>query len=303
MKSFDVIGLGLSTVDFLGIVGSLPDFDQIVLMNNFAKQGGGPVATAIITLARLGARCAYLGKVGDDEEGKYIHDDFIRFGVDDRSITNPRSHSPLSYVAIEQSTGKRAISFYPGDKVELLPNEINRELIADTKYLHLDGWFSTAAKQAAKWAKEEGVKVIMDGTIINPDSKELISLTDVLITDASFPFRITGINDPEKAGRVLLSMGPNLVIITLGSNGSLAVSSDEKWKQPAFTVPVVDTTGAGDVFHGAFIFGLINQWSMNRILTFASAVAAIKCTMIGGRSGIPTCERVEKFLLEQGYDN
>jgi len=295
---FDVVGLGLCTVDHLGVVEALPAFDEVAFVSDYDRQGGGPVATALVTLARLGARVAYLGKRGDDGGGRTIHADFVRYGVDDRSVVLPGVISPLSHIAVEHSTGQRAIFFYLGSAGELEPHELDRGLIASARYLHLDGWFPSAALQAATWAREDGVTVVLDGTMANPHSQALVSLTDVLIADANFPRQLTGLDDPESAGRALLAMGPRIVVITLGSKGALALSGEKMLRQPAFSVSTVDTTGAGDVFHGAFIFGLLQDWSLVTVLRFASATAALKCTRMGGRAGVPTLAEVEAFLQE-----
>ena len=298
--NFDVVGLGLSTVDHLGVVEALPSFDEVAFVSDYDQQGGGPVATALVTLARLGARVAYLGKRGDDDGGRIIHADFVRYGVDDRSIVAPGAISPLSYIAVERGTGQRAIFFYPGSTGELEPAELERGTIASARYLHLEGWFPSAALQAAAWAREDETEVVLDGTMVGPHSQALVSLTDVLIADANFPRELTGLDHPESAGRALLAMGPRIVVITLGSQGALALSDDAMLRQPAFSVSAVDTTGAGDVFHGAFIFGLLQDWQLDRVLRFASATAALKCTRLGGRAGIPTLAGVEAFLQEAG---
>jgi len=299
---FDVVGLGHSAVDYLGVVPRYPALDEKIEMLEFAKQGGGPVATALVTLSRLGASTAYIGKVGDDDFGKFILEEFKKEGVDTRGVIVEKGASSLfAFCVIEKNTGKRTIFWSTGRRSEINPGKLNKELIVSAKFLHLDGHETEAAIQAAKWAREKNIKIILDPDIISPGIEELISLSDVVIASSSFVQNFTGEESYSEGAEKLFSLGPEIVVVTLGEKGCLCKSKDGIFTKPAFKVKVIDTTGAGDVFHGAFIYGLLKRWDLEKIAEFSNAVAAIKCTKLGGRAGIPNLEEVNKFLSRRNF--
>ena len=182
--------------------------------------------------------------------------------------------------------------------------DLDREYITRAQYLHVDGKHHAAALQAAKWMHEAGKTVVMDGSKTDgPVSDRLGTLVehvDVLITGTGFAKGLTGRADIWEAGRSILEMGPRIFVETVGEKGSYTVTQDEEFHTPAFQVDVVDTTGAGDVFHGAYIVGLLHGWSLRQIAQFSTAVSAIKCTQLGGRAGIPTYDGTLAFLKERG---
>ncbi|MFA5786555.1 MAG: PfkB family carbohydrate kinase [Actinomycetota bacterium] len=296
----DVVGLGLACADHLGRVVAPAEFDKLTLMADFDQQGGGPVATALVALARLGCRTGCIAAIGRDATGDFIVEDFQLHGVETAGLRRMDGSSPSSMILVSLETGKRAIHFYPGGTFDFSLEEKDRELIRSARFLHLDGWYPTAAQQAAELAREVGVGVILDGTIARPGMEQLIPLTRALIADAEFPSSVTGRANVEDAAAELLGMGPEIVVVTLGEAGLLAMNGNETLRLPAYDVEVVDTTGAGDVFHGAFIYGLLQEWPLERVCRFASATAALKCTRLGGRQGIPTLDDVKAFLEERG---
>lgn len=204
-------------------------------------------------------------------------------------------------VLVEAGTGRRSILCYRAAG-ELVLDEADRTYISSARYLHLDGHHMSAAITAARWARADGVKVSFDANRPRPRLDELLPLVDVLIASERFPPAYTGQRDQVRAGRSLLELGPETVVITLGAEGCLCLWGDQVIPVPAFQVDVVDTTGAGDAFHGAFLYGLLQGWDLKRTAIFANAVAAINCTRLGGRAGLPTLAEVEAFLSEPGLD-
>ncbi|MDO8684047.1 MAG: PfkB family carbohydrate kinase [Armatimonadota bacterium] len=294
--TFDVIGLGYSAIDYLGVVPFYPGLDDKVQMLDFSKQGGGPVATAMVTLARLGAKAAYIGKVGDDDFGQFILDQMKIEGVDTRgAVVCPGESSRFSFIIVDKDTGKRTIIWKTMEK-PLRVDEIDRDLILSGKILHLDGHERETSLAAANWANEAGIPVSLDAGSVRPGIDELIEHVDVLVTSRRFAIDYTGETDPMAAARKMLRGRTRINAVTSGEEGCACTDGEDEFHIPAFEVNVVDTTGAGDVFHGAFIYGLLQKWGLRQIAEFASAVAAIKCAKLGGRAGIPTLPEALAFI-------
>ena len=296
MKPFDVVGLGYSAVDYLGIVPRYPCLDEKMLITEFAKQGGGLTATAMVTVTRLGGRASYIGKVGGDDFGRFIIEELEKDSVDTgRVVVDPSVTSQFAFIAIDQATGKRTI-FWTQSGVMLHPEEIKKGDILAGKVLHVDSHYPKAALQAVTWANEAGIPVVMDAGTMREGSIEIAERTDALITSTLYARQFTGQDDPEKAAQMMFNERRLVSGVTLGDQGCVYVTKDGAFHQPAFEVDVVDTTGAGDVFHGAISFGLAKGWPVPRIMEFAAAVAAIKCTKLGGRAGIPSHTEAVAFL-------
>jgi len=298
MKRFDVIGVGYSSVDYLGIVDKYPPPADVKMpMSEFAKQGGGPVATALVALSRLGARTAFVGKMGDDEFGAFMKDQLGKEKVDTTKVVmEPGKSSQFAFIIVDQATGKRTILWSQSEVSPLKASEMDRKFITSGRMLHLDGLQMEAGLVAARWAKETGMTVILDGDTVRPGIDKLIELTDVLITSRDFAIQFTGEEDPERGLRKMHSMGPRIVGTTLGADGCILLWEDNILRKSAFKVDAVDTTGAGDVYHGAFIYGLLQDWPMEKTAEFANAVAAMKCRKLGGRAGIPSLSEAMAFL-------
>ena len=295
MKKFDVVGVGYCNVDYLGIVSRYPRIDEKVRLQDFVRQGGGVTATAMAAVGRLGGRARLITKVGDDDFGTFSINELVKDGVDvDRVLIEPGKVSQFSFIAVSKRSGKRTIFWSPSD-IQMSAEEIQRDDILDAKVLHVDAHHPKAALQAAFWAQEAGIPVVIDAGTLRDGSIEIAEHASHLITSRLFAKQYTGTDDPEDSVRSMLA-GRQLAAVTLGKNGCVYTTFDGIFHQPAFKVKVVDTTGAGDVFHGAFSFGLSEGWDVHRIITFASAVAALKCTKLGGRAGIPTFSEVSAFL-------
>jgi sugar/nucleoside kinase (ribokinase family) len=137
---------------------------------------------------------------------------------------------------------------------------------------------------------------VIDIDKVEPLTSELIREIDFIITSSSFPSLFTGISDLEKALLELQKHTSGFLCATLGREGAVALINGELFRVKGFKVNTVDTTGAGDVFHAGFIYGLLQNWEVVEVLKFANAVAALKCCHLGGREGIPTLEEAQKFL-------
>ena len=305
MKNLDVVGLGLATIDIITPVSHLPESNEVFEIYGIDVQGGGPVATALVALAKLGAKTAYLGAISQSRWGSMIMEEFKQYNVDTKHCRRfETGESPVAVILVEPG-GSRSILYEKGRQLLLGPQDINPDHIAAARILHLDGNHPDAAMQAAHMARQCDTLVSLDGGAGEGKWKgmaELIPLADILIVARQFAERHTGDDDPLKAGPALLSHGAQFVVVTDGENGCWYWDDRQHFHQPAYKVNVCDTTGAGDTYHGAYLYAYLQRWPPQICLAFASAVAAIKCTQPGGRKGIPTLDQAIEFLRRSGMD-
>ncbi len=293
---FEVVGVGHAAVDYLGVVPRYPGVDTKVELSRFSMQGGGPVATALVTLATLGVRTTFIGKISDDDFGAFIRQGLLRAGVDISGLViEPGQISPISFIAVEQGTGRRTIFYTRGDVGSLKPEELGLELLEGARVLHVDGLQMEAQVAAAKRAREAGVQVVYDAGSPRDGMEELIGLTDVLIASERLAAEVGGGALAESL-KALRAMGPATVVITIGEDGSVGMEQEKTHILPAVPVEVVDTTGAGDVYHGAFIYGMLQGWDLRARMSFANAAAGLKCRSLGGRAGIASREEIQRAL-------
>lgn len=309
-----VVGLGMATLDVLLRLGVMPTWEQGSRLSDFGFDGGGPCGTAIVAAAKLGARAGFIGTVGNDVAAELKLRFFGDVGVDlSRIVRRDSPEDQVIIVYVQEATGERVFSGVdrPADS-HLKPDELDRDYITSADYLHLDGHQLDAAMVAAEWMQAAGKTVVMDGSRTNspvsPERRALVEKVDVLISGSGFAENLTGRSDLWDALEAVLDIGPTVAVQTEGERGSFCVARSPRFGElrlhtPAFPCQPLDTTGAGDVFHGAFIVGMIHDWSLPDILRFSTAVSTIKCTRFGGRAGIPTFDEVMAFLGERGGDS
>jgi sulfofructose kinase len=296
-KPFDVVGMGLNSVDFLCLVPEFPTPNSKMQMRRFSKQGGGQVATAMVALSRWGVKAKYMGKVGEDELGRFSLHSIRQEGVDISSVmTEPHATNQFAMIIVDGSTGERTILWNRDDRLTYREGELRKDEVCSGKILHLDGHDIHAALQCGKWAREERIPTVIDLDKVEPLTSELIKGIDFVITSSRFPALYTEISDREKAFLELQKHTSGFLCATLGHEGAMALVEGKVIYVEGPKVKTVDTTGAGDVFHGGFIYGLLQNWEVGEILRFANAAAALKCKEFGGRRGIPTLEEIQRFL-------
>jgi sugar/nucleoside kinase (ribokinase family) len=292
-----IIGIGYCGMDYLCIVPRVPHDDKVEIVDSLI-QGGGPAVTAVVAAARLGAEAAFCGVVGDDERGGQIlrglKDEGIRItGVKIRK----KAESPAGFCWIDQQSGKRSIAWTRGNARPLAPNEISADLIRSSDLLHLDGHQTRAVLSAAKTARRKGVTVSIDAGTLVPGIEEVLALSEIIIASAHFAMRFTGLRSPSAAARKLFFPGCRFAGVTLGKRGSVGFDGKRVFRCPPYEVPaVIDTTGAGDTYHGAFAFAAAQCRPWEQCMRFATVVAALKCTRLGGRTGIPNLRTAERHL-------
>ena len=294
----DVVGIGTPYYDMVINVSKMPGLDGAAGANEAFYQGGGKVATAMAAAARLGRSAGMMAKVGENHRGQVIINDFRYNGVDTSAIIvdAPGTSSPFCLSLSEEEHKTRIFIGKEGTAGELLPEEIDYEYLGKAKYLHLENG-RPASAAAALFAREHGIVTVMDADNYQEGIVKLLPCLDVFIASEFFYRDMFGNLPYEEGCRKLLEAGPSTAIVTLGSRGSVGMTAqDGFFRTESFQVPVRDTTGAGDVFHGAYIVGLLEGMDAPECARFASAVSAIKCTCFGGRTGIPNRETVQRFL-------
>jgi sulfofructose kinase len=298
LSEIEVIGLGQASVDYLGRVPSFPQEDQKVELLDLVDQCGGPASTALVTLSRLGVRTSFLGSISEDPFGKAILKALKDDGVDASLLKiNPGYTSQFAFIAISSGNANRTIFWHRGSIPPLSAKDVDLSPFTGARVLHVDGLMIEASVEAARQARRMGLKVVMDAGTMRERSLDLVPLVDTLIASERFAEPLVGAETAtEKALDALHSLGPSEVVITLGSKGSLGWGNGRIVYQEAFDVKAMDTTGAGDVYHGAYIYGLLQNWSMAESMRLASAAAAMKCRYVGARKGIPSLKEVLFFM-------
>jgi sugar/nucleoside kinase (ribokinase family) len=289
-------------LDLLGVIDGFPGPDIKVPLLQFDVQGGGMVATALAACARLGLRTRYIGKVGGDYWSRLSLRTLSSEGIDVRHVIRVKgTPGHVSVVVADRATGARTLFFRRPPTYGIRPEELNREAVTAGRLLHVDGIDAAAALQAIRWAREAGMRVTMDGERIVEGIEEVWPLVDLLVCNPGFVRATTGHAALEDGLRELADRGPARVAVTLAGEGVLGLEGGRWVRLPGFRVEIVDTNGAGDVFHGACAFGELRGWPLTWVLTFANAVAAMKCRHLGGRRGIPRLPEVRDFLHAHGH--
>jgi sulfofructose kinase len=292
-KEFDLVGFGLNAVDHLCIVPQYPRFDTKTEILHYEKLAGGQVATTVTFVSRMGLRGKYIGKVGSDEVGRFSLESLRSENIDTASVlVEEGARNQYAFIIIDKNSGERTILWERDRRLSFHGDELRRADICAGRVLHLDGHDYEAALRAASWAQEQGIPVVIDLDKVVPRSAELIRNVDFLITSSNFPPDFTGIADPIQSLLALREHCDGFLAVTLGAQGAMAVVGDSCARFPAFKVHAVDTTGAGDIFHGGFIYGLLQNWSLDDIMSFANAAAGLNCTHLGARSGIPPLSEI-----------
>ena len=296
----DLVGVGLNATDQIIPVAVYPGRGSKTEYQGGSLLPGGQVATTVVACQQWGLRTRYVGKLGEDGSAKLHEEAFARAGVETRITTVPGGMSALSTILVD-GQGERTVLCRRDEGMMLRPGDLRREWIERAGVLHVDGYETEAATLAAGWAREAGVPVIADLDEIYPGVHALLRRIDYLIVSRDFPCRLMGEADVSVALRAMhAEYGCRLSAATLGEDGVMAWDGAAYRMAAAFQVPVVDTTGAGDIFHAGFIFGLLQGWRLERQLDFACAAAALNCTGVGARGRIESVAAIEALMATGG---
>ena len=292
----DVVGVGLNATDTLIFLPRYPSSGSKTEFQSVSVLPGGQVATAVVACQSWQLRTRYVGKLGDDYAARMHREEFARAGVETRIITVPNCASQQAFILVD-GQGERTVLWQRAEQLALKPSDLNREWIVNARALHVDGYDTAAATAAAAWARSAGMAVIADLDELYPGIEALLENIEYLIVSRDFPGRLSG--EPELTRSLPLlqrRFGCRLAAATLGTDGVLAWDGERFHYACAYQVPVVDTTGAGDVFHAGFIYALLRNWPLQQQLEFACAAAGLNCMAAGARGNIQTVEKIETLM-------
>jgi sulfofructose kinase len=301
---FDVVGVGYTALDYLAVVPRFPQENLKLEIGEFLVQGGGPTATAVVTARRLGLGAAFIGKMGDDDFGRCMLTELEGEGVDvSRVVVERGGRSQFAFIMVDRNTATRTILWTRGGLEQFTAEEVDCGLVEGARGLLIDSLEPAAALAAARAARTAGVPVVIDAGTLREGVRELLPLCDYIVASELFAEQISEGGDHVDALERIMEYGPEAAVVTLGERGCVALTESGLLEVPGFEIDAVDTTGAGDVFHGAFIFGLLEGWDIERVCIFSNAVAALKCRRLGGRAGIPDLGETMSFLEDAAPDS
>jgi sulfofructose kinase len=298
---WDVVGVGANSVDFVNL---LPGYPQP--SGTFAKMQirerrvlcGGQMATAVCTCASLGLRSKYVGVSGSDENGRRIRQELTARGnVDVTDLIVRDADNQFAVILVDETTGERIVLWDRDDRLRLRDRELPVDALAHARVVHVDDTDEDAAIRAARIGRDAGAHVTCDIDRITPRTAELVSLVTHAIFAEHVLVQLTGIDDPEQALREIRTTHDGLLCVTRGDQGAVALDGDRFYREPAFDVCAVDTTGAGDVFRGGFIYALLHDQPIDQALRTANAAAAVSCTRLGALNGVPTMDEIHAVMI------
>ena len=292
----DLVGVGLNATDTVVPLTDYPARGSKVEFSTANVLPGGQVASTVVACQCWGMATRYVGSLGDDSAATLHANAFADVGVETQIVTVGECASRQSLILVDGG-GERTVLWRKDERLDLRPSHLQQDWIVNARALHVDGYDTATATLAASWARAAGVPVIADLDELYPGVEGLIENIDYLIVSRDFPCRLMKEPDLEEALRRMQSRyGCLLTAATLGQDGVLAWDGKQFHRTFAYRVPVVDTTGAGDIFHAGFIYGLLQGWPLDRQLDFACAAAALNCTAVGARGGIQTVEAIEHLM-------
>jgi sugar/nucleoside kinase (ribokinase family) len=298
-STFDVLGVGTNSVDTVLRLPHTPQpgtaFSKVHVNDKLICMGG-QTATAMAACASLGLRAAYLGPFGSDDHGRRMREALAARGVNLDHAVERDAANHYAVILVNDANGERMVLWGRDARLDLVPSEISADAIASARLVHVDDVDMEAALRAATLARQAGIPVTSDLDRVDERTPDLVRAVSVPIFAEHMTQALTGETDHERGLRKLRREHDGLLCVTLGERGAMALDGDRLVHVPAFHIDPVDTTGAGDVFRGGFILGLLSGWPVERILRFANAAAAASCLVLGAMNGVPARANVERLL-------
>jgi sulfofructose kinase len=295
----DVLGVGANSVDFVNLLPGYPRQHGTLAKMRIRRQEtccGGQMATALSTCAGFGLRAKYIGVSGTDENGKRVRRALAERDIDMTDAVIRDAPNQFAVILVDEHSGERIVLWDRDERLSLRARELPTELVTSTRLVHIDDVDQDAAIRVATTARAHGIPVTSDLDRLTDRTEELFAAVTIPMFAEHVPPALTGHDDQEAALRALRTRHDGLLVVTLGPGGVMALDGDRFMHIPAFSVPVADTTGAGDVFRGGFIYGLLHEWPLERTLRFANAAAAVSCTRLGALNGVPTLDEATRLL-------
>jgi len=294
---FDCIGVGIIAFDHLIFLSKFPKPDSKTKTENYFRHIGGPVPVAMATLARLGKSTALIAKMGADANGLFLSQKLQEMNVStELLLRSDQCQTAEAFCLIDKKNGSRTVLLHLDNKCDIAPDELPLTELEKTRIMHIDGHDSEADIKAAKLAKVHRIKISIDMGSNRRIPKALLALIDYAVVSEEFANTQLVRNSPEKSVQRLLESGIQIAGVTCGPKGSFWGNENEILFQRAFRVNTINSTGAGDAYHGAFLYGILENFSMKNIALFSSAVAAFKCSAANEFNGIPSLKEIELFL-------
>ena len=298
-KQWDVLGVGCNSVDRVYRLPASPKPDSPTAklrISSHATMCGGQMATAMAACAGLGLKTAYFGCVGHDHDGRLIRSELEQRGVDVSHVLTRECANRFAVITVDETSGERIVLWDRDERLNLRARDFNPALIASARILHVDDEDQEAAIAAATVARSAGVPCASDIDRITDRTKDLIAAVSIPIFAQHVLPAMTGESDVERGLRAMRQWNDGMLCVTLGPSGAMLLQGDELVIEPAFSVKAVDTTGAGDVFRAAFIYGLLKEFPLRKMVRFANAAAAVSCTRAGAMASVPAMREVEQFV-------
>lgn len=299
-----IVGIGACVFDTLYNVPTFPKEDTKMRATASKTAGGGPVATGLVAASKLSESAAFIGVLSDDNGGKFLKEDFEKYGVDTSFIevkSGYRSFASVLWLCADTTT--RTCVFDKGNLPALKLSDEQKKAIAEAEILMVDGNEMDAAVEAAGVARENKTKVLYDCGGLYEGVERLLKLTDIMIPSEEFALGHTGEKTAEAAAKKLFEMySPEIIVITQGKKGGIMYDGKKVTPYPIYPAVVVDSNGSGDVFHGAFAAAVVKGFDFEKCCHFSSAVSGLKCTGVGARESVPSFETTKIYLKENGYE-
>ncbi|MFA5923381.1 MAG: PfkB family carbohydrate kinase [Methylococcaceae bacterium] len=283
--NIDVLCVGHASYDLSFTVAHHPTEDEKISAEGFVGCGGGPAANAAVTVSKLGLKSSFAGYLGQDIYGEKHYQELLEYGVHTDLVIRDTSPTPLSIVLVKPD-GKRALINYKGETRALPSGTIDFSSVIP-KVVLFDGHEPHLSKFLLERTQHEGIPTLLDAGSVHEGTLALMEQVDYLVCSEKFARQFAG--DEETALALLAEVSP-AVVITLGERGLIWRRGQERGILPAFPINAIDTTGAGDAFHGAFAAALSSDMNWPDVLRYASAAGSLSCTKIGARSGLPSKE-------------
>jgi sulfofructose kinase len=293
---FDILGIGENATDTVLRLPQFPSLGSKVELLSAEILPGGQVATTMIACQRWGLRAHYVGCVGDDTAGELQRKELRRASVRADLLCVPRAMSQMSFILVDTKTGERTIAWIREARLTVPPSFLQRTWVTSARLLHVDGHDPATTSVAASWARASGIPVVADLDHVGPGLLRLLPFVDYSVTSKEFPGDATNEKDLLTAlPRLQRKYGFRAICATLGVEGALAWDGTRFLYAPSYMVRVADTTGAGDLFHAGFSYGILQGWDMQRILDFSCAAAGLNCETLGARGGIANLRKIREL--------
>jgi sugar/nucleoside kinase (ribokinase family) len=296
---WDVVGIGANSIDFVTVVPAFPrpeGWHSKMRIRRHLVSPGGQAATTTAACAKFGLRSKYIGAIGKDENGARVREALDGIGLDSSGLVQQDARNQYAVIVIDEQTGERAVLWDRDEGLRLRAEDVPLDVIGASRLLHVDDVDQDAAIRAARHARSLGIPVTSDLDRMTDRTEELVMAVSCAIFADGLPEQLTGERDHERALRQLRKRYAGLLVVTVGQLGAVALDGDRFLVSPGFTVNAVDTTGSGDVFRAGFIYGLLHDWPIDRMLRMANAAAAVACTRVGAMAGIPTLDEVMELI-------